>query len=175
MKMFNGERKVVVYILPVVLMAVLIACHSKRRASCGVGRQLGNWNGVVPDSIIFGEYRPGLVEMHAFMRVAGDIYLGVLGNRTGNYRVDNDTTGDPDDNLVSDVVPDEATAIRIAEAIWLPKYGSKIYTDLPFKAALKDSTVWIVSGTMPPRMKGGTPYIEIRKRDCRILKVTHFK
>jgi hypothetical protein len=79
------------------------------------------------------------------------------------------------DSLIRDVVPNEATAIKIAEAIWLPIYGKKIYEDLPFKAELRDSSVWIVQGTLPKGMKGGTAYIEIQKRDCKILKVTHYK
>ncbi len=79
------------------------------------------------------------------------------------------------DTLVYDAVPNKATAIKIAEAIWLPLYGANIYTERPFRAQLKDSSVWIVQGTLAKGLKGGTAYIEIQKRDCRILKVTHYK
>lgn len=74
-----------------------------------------------------------------------------------------------------DYVPNEETAIKIAEAIWYPIYGSKIENSKPYKAHMKDNTVWIVEGTLPKGIKGGVPYIEINKEDCRILKVTHGK
>jgi hypothetical protein len=72
-------------------------------------------------------------------------------------------------------VPNEETAIKIAEAIWLPIYGKDIEKSKPFVAHLKDATVWIVEGTLPPHYLGGVPYVEIRKSDCKILKVTHGK
>lgn len=69
-------------------------------------------------------------------------------------------------------VPNEETAVRIAEAIWLPIYGEKdVESCKPFVAKLKNSNIWVVEGTAPPRQKGGVFYIEIRKSDCKILKV----
>ena len=70
-------------------------------------------------------------------------------------------------------VPDENTAIKIAEAIWYPIYGDDIFDERPFKAELKDS-IWVVRGTLNHDV-GGVAYIEIQKRDCRILKVAHGK
>jgi hypothetical protein len=77
----------------------------------------------------------------------------------------------PDDGFV----PDDVTAIKIAEAIWLPIYGQKIYTKMPFIATLKNDSIWVVEGTKLNFGKGGVPYIEIQKNDCRILFVTHGK
>lgn len=74
-----------------------------------------------------------------------------------------------------DYVPNAECAIKIAEAIWLPIYGKAIYDSRPFTAVLRGDTVWVVEGTLPKRMLGGTPYIEIQKSDCKILKVTHGK
>lgn len=71
-------------------------------------------------------------------------------------------------------VPNKETAIKIAEAIWLPIYGKVIESEKPYIAELKDSTVWIVQGTLKST-KGGVAYIEIQKSDCKILKVTHGK
>lgn len=71
-------------------------------------------------------------------------------------------------------VPNEETAIKIAEAIWYPIYGTKIEKFKPYKAELKDNTVWVVEGTLKEG-KGGVPYIEINKKDCKILKVMHEK
>lgn len=78
------------------------------------------------------------------------------------------------ENLIkNDLVPDKKTAIKIAEAIWLPIYGDRIYNKKPFVAILQDS-IWIVSGTMQSE-KGGVPFIEIQKHDAKILKVYHEK
>jgi hypothetical protein len=71
-------------------------------------------------------------------------------------------------------VPDENTAIKIAEAIWLPLYGKEIYDEEPFKAELRDSLIWIVQGNLKTT-RGGVAYIEIQKSDCKILKVGHGK
>lgn len=73
-----------------------------------------------------------------------------------------------------DYVPDKETAIKIAEAIWLPIYGEKIYESKPFEAQLKGDSLWVVEGTLKEK-KGGVPYIEIRKSDCKIIIVTHGK
>jgi hypothetical protein len=73
-------------------------------------------------------------------------------------------------------VPDKETAISIAEAVWLPIFGKEIYSERPFIAKLsKDGQVWKVEGTLPEGMLGGTAYAEIRKSDCKILKVIHYK
>jgi hypothetical protein len=71
-------------------------------------------------------------------------------------------------------VPDEVTAIKIAEAIWLPIYGKAIYQKKPFVAKLLDDNVWQVTGTLKTK-KGGVPFIEIQKCDGKVLKVTHSK
>jgi hypothetical protein len=65
------------------------------------------------------------------------------------------------------------TAVKIAEAVWLPIYGERIYSEKPFHAELRD-TVWIVKGTVHAKL-GGTVYIKINKRDGRILMVTHYQ
>ena len=80
----------------------------------------------------------------------------------------------PNINQSDDFVPNAETAIKIAEAIWLPIYGDKILKNKPYQASLKDN-IWIVEGTLPKGYRGGVPYIEIRKNDCKILKVTHGK
>jgi len=71
-------------------------------------------------------------------------------------------------------VPDKETAIKIAEAIWLPIYGEGIYNCKPFVAELRNDSIWVVQGTLTTG-KGGVPYIEIQKTDCKILKVIHGK
>ena len=69
-------------------------------------------------------------------------------------------------------VPDEATAIRIAEAVWLPIYGKGIYYSRPFRPELvKD--VWIVAGSLPKDSQGGVPIAKISRDDGRVLQVVH--
>lgn len=70
-------------------------------------------------------------------------------------------------------VPNEETAISIAEAVWLPIYGRLIYDSKPFRAQLVDDSIWVVEGTLPKGSLGGTPYVEIQKSDGKILKVSH--
>lgn len=72
-------------------------------------------------------------------------------------------------------VPNEATAIKIAIAVWTPIYGDKISKNKPYKIILKNG-VWIVEGSLPSNYTlGGVPYIEIQKTDGKILKVMHGK
>lgn len=79
---------------------------------------------------------------------------------------------------------DEKTAIAIAKEIFQKVYGeSCIKKHEPFVAEEKDGS-WVVRGSLKPtetnapRPKitlGGVPEIEIRKRDCCILHLTHYK
>jgi hypothetical protein len=77
-------------------------------------------------------------------------------------------------SIKDDYVPNKETAIKIAEAIWLPIYGNGIYNCKPFVAELRNDSIWVVQGTLKTG-KGGVPYIEIQKADCKVLKVTHGK
>lgn len=86
-------------------------------------------------------------------------------------------------------VPDSATAIKVAEAVWLPIYGESIYKEKPYNAKLVGDSVWYVYGYLPKSYisidsKGDTTYhifhggvaeIEIRKSDCFVIKVCHGK
>jgi hypothetical protein len=71
-------------------------------------------------------------------------------------------------------VPDSATAVRVAIAVWIPIYGdSLIMSQQPFVATLKDG-IWTVTGTLPPQYtQGGVAMARIAKRDGRILFVKH--
>jgi len=68
-------------------------------------------------------------------------------------------------------VPDEKTAIKIAEAVWFPIYGDKIYNGMPFIAMLMNNNVWRVFGILPPGWNGSCPFAEIRKSDGKIIQV----
>ena len=76
---------------------------------------------------------------------------------------------------VAGVVPDDATAIKIAVAVWEPIYGAdKISAEKPFRATLTKG-VWTVQGSLPEGMKGGVALAEISKADGRIIRISHGK
>jgi NTF2 fold immunity protein len=80
-------------------------------------------------------------------------------------------------------VPDSATAVRIAVAVWIPLYGeSTIMAQQPITAKLQDS-VWTVTGRLVPSaspvfvidgnvVSGSALAAKISQRDGRILQVS---
>lgn len=92
------------------------------------------------------------------------IILGLLASCKSSYY--------PKDGFV----PNEETAIKIAEAVWLPVFGEEIYRQKPYNVKLKNS-IWIVEGTLNSQpgeiVKGGVAYIEINRKDAKIKKVSH--
>jgi hypothetical protein len=71
-------------------------------------------------------------------------------------------------------VPSAETAMKIAEAIWLPIYGEKILKEKPYKATLTND-IWTVEGTLPKGLLGGVAVIEIAKQTAQVLRVSHGK
>ena len=74
-------------------------------------------------------------------------------------------------------VPDEKTAITIAEAVLKPVYGDEqIRSEEPFHATLKGD-VWTVDGYLPPNpnIAGGVATVHISRTDGRILYMMHGK
>jgi hypothetical protein len=72
-------------------------------------------------------------------------------------------------------VPDEASAVRVAEKVLIPIYGRKqIESERPFTAKLHGN-VWVVDGYLPPESDGGVAEVKIDKRNGRIIGVTHGK
>lgn len=79
-----------------------------------------------------------------------------------------------------DCVPDSLTAKAIAEIILLKYYGNNEKQYFPLIIKDKSNTlIWRLEGSIPQRKgydyMGGVPYIEIRKKDCCVLKITHSK
>jgi hypothetical protein len=72
-------------------------------------------------------------------------------------------------------VPDAATAIKIAVAVWEPIYGQEyISQQKPYTAVLVKG-IWIVEGALPKHLLGGVAVAEIAKDDGRVLRVSHGK
>ena len=110
--------------------------------------------------MLFGFFK--LISILAFILIAGGVCaVSITGEQTAIKQ-------EPEINYV----PDSATAVKIAEAIWLPLYGNDIYKQKPYLVSLKKG-IWIVEGRKEEDSFGGTAYIEFQKKDCKILKVTH--
>jgi hypothetical protein len=88
-------------------------------------------------------------------------------------------------NPHSVAVPDETTAVKIAEKALAKKYGEKkIQSERPFGATLRNG-VWHVGGTLycsdqkgnvvKDACVGGVAMAEVRQRDGRVLKTGHTK
>jgi hypothetical protein len=74
-------------------------------------------------------------------------------------------------------VPNPKVAVEIATAVLNEIYGkNNIDKETPFFVNLENG-IWIIEGQMEtdPNIKGGVAYIEIRKSNGEILKVTHGK
>lgn len=72
-------------------------------------------------------------------------------------------------------VPDSATAVQMAQIIFVRIYGEEVLKKKPFIATLKGGSIWVVNGSIEEGMDGGVPHIEIQKSDGKILKVIHGK
>jgi hypothetical protein len=75
----------------------------------------------------------------------------------------------------TDYVKNEKVAEQIAEIILISIYGDEIKNQKPFITKLQGDSIWVISGVQKEVEVGGVAYIEIRKSDCKILKVTHGK
>ena len=66
-------------------------------------------------------------------------------------------------------VPDAATAIKIAIAVWEPIYGRKqIASEKPIKAELRNG-VWTIYGFIPENTPGGVAIAEISQKNGKNL------
>ncbi len=71
------------------------------------------------------------------------------------------------------IVPDEVTAVKIAEAVFEPIFGAEeVARYRPYHAQLKNG-VWTVYGTLKRGSRGGTPQLRIQKEDGKVLEVWH--
>ncbi len=71
------------------------------------------------------------------------------------------------------LVPNEQTAIRVAEAILFPIYGEKIIrAEQPYRTKLQNGK-WTVEGSLPRGFAGGTFHIVILQRDGRVVEISH--
>jgi hypothetical protein len=73
------------------------------------------------------------------------------------------------------LIKDSLTAINVAEPILFSIYGKEnIESQKPYETHLINN-YWVIGGTLPENMKGGTFLIIIDARNSKVLKVTHGK
>jgi hypothetical protein len=71
-----------------------------------------------------------------------------------------------------DAVPDEETALLIAEAVLVSVYGEEVLSKKPFNITYNNfRKAWIIVGTLPEGEEGDVPKIAIRKSDGMIMKI----
>lgn len=69
-------------------------------------------------------------------------------------------------------VPDEATAISIARAVWKPLYGKDIIERNPHQQAVLVDGIWVVQCVGEFR-QGGSPHAYIKQETGEIVRVYH--
>ena len=73
------------------------------------------------------------------------------------------------------IIKDNSTAIKIVEPILFSIYGKKnIESQKPYESYLIKN-YWVIIGTLPKDMLGGTFLIIIDARNSKVLKITHGK
>ena len=73
------------------------------------------------------------------------------------------------------IIKDSSTAIKIVEPILISIYGKEnIESQKPYESYLIEN-YWVIGGTLPKDMDGGTFLIIIDARNSKVLKITHGK
>lgn len=113
---------------------------------------------------------------HMLNPIEGDVCDGGLRYRESDQRaITSLRTTDRQLKLSENgVIPDEITAVAVAQAVFRPVFGEEYTkTFLPYHAEFRDG-VWTVYGTLSPRgAHGGTPQLRINKRDGAVLEIWH--
>jgi hypothetical protein len=77
--------------------------------------------------------------------------------------------------LVDTVIKTQETAVKYAETILFEIYGQKnIESQKPYEI-YKIEDYWIIGGTLPKGMRGGTFLIIINSKNGEIIQLTHGK
>ena len=77
--------------------------------------------------------------------------------------------------VVDTLIKDKETAIQISEAILFKVYGKdNIVSQRPYETYFMDG-YWIIGGTLPKDMLGGTFLIIINSVNGQVIKLSHGK
>jgi len=76
---------------------------------------------------------------------------------------------------VARVIPDKTTALAVAEPILFKLYGKKhVISEKPYVISLVDG-YWMITGSLPKGMDGGTFSIILSAKDGRVIRLIHEK
>jgi hypothetical protein len=85
---------------------------------------------------------------------------------------------DPHHNVIDNknaIIKESSTAIKIVEPILFSIYGKEnIESQKPYES-YKIENYWVIAGTLPKDMLGGTFLIIFDARNSKVLKITHGK
>jgi len=71
-----------------------------------------------------------------------------------------------------DLVPDEKTAIKLADVIWDARYGTpKGIRNMPYTVTLEENKVWYIKTNLEKGFFGQVLHIKINKYDGKIIYV----
>ena len=73
------------------------------------------------------------------------------------------------------ILKDSTTAVSVAEPILFAEYGKVITMERPYKIFRLKQYYWVIMGTLPEDAMGGNFVIVLDARDCRVLRLTHYK
>ena len=81
---------------------------------------------------------------------------------------------------VENLLPTLDVAFQVALPILKAAYETDFKGNMPFKGYLANDSVWVIYGSSPRTAdgrykEGGFPYIELNKRDARVIRMIHTK
>ena len=80
--------------------------------------------------------------------------------------------------LSYDLKLDEASAVKIAEVIFVKVYGERVLAERPWKVKLeKDDSIFFIEGTFnaPKGARGGVGEIRIKRSNAEVVSILHGK
>lgn len=84
-------------------------------------------------------------------------------------------TSSPQNLFVKTLIHDERSAVATVEPLLFKTYGKdEIINEKPYEVYLIDG-YWVLSGTMPDDIYGGTFLIVFSAKDGRVIELTHGK
>lgn len=129
------------------------------------------------------------MKTHQLALLCTALLVNGCGDRENKSVEDRFTLHQPNDNTVEHAqchreldnlpksalaIPDSATAVAIAEVYIMRHYGLSSADDKPYSVEFKDSSSWIVSGTLSaPDMVGGCAVLRLDAKSGALLKLQH--
>ena len=67
-------------------------------------------------------------------------------------------------------IPNKEIALQIGIILLKNQYGDKIFQN-PIDAELVNNQIWEIYWVLPENVVGGGPYLELNKRDCKVIRM----